>query len=374
MAAIERVEVLKNGASAIYGSDAVAGVINFIMRKEFQGTEASAQYTSPEHTGGYAKHFNVAGGYGSLASERFNVYATVDYQKFGGIEARDRPFAARNYIPEEGVDRTSVNSYPANVDTRLGLRNPTGDPARGYANPSCAPPLSFPTLGSSGQYQCNWNGDGTPSIFNPSERLNIAGAFTWQLDDDSQLFITGTYVRNESEFAIWPTQVSNQTTFQQKASFLLPATSPYYPHDFARAFDLDGTPLNVYWSAIELGPRTIAPITDQWNVVAGLRGEAKGWTYNGAFNYSRSDVDQRSTNGYVRESALMPILNSGVVNPFGPNTQAIVDLMSTAKFNGTLRSGTGSTTSLDFVASTDVSRYRRVRWRRPSALALAART
>jgi len=354
MAAIERVEVLTNGASAIYGSDAVAGVINFIMRKEFQGTEASAQYTSPEHTGGYAKHFNVAGGYGSLARQRFNVYATVDYQKFGGIEARDRPFAARNYIPEEGVDRTSVNSYPANVDTLLGFRNPTGDPARGYANPSCAPPLSFPTLGSSGQYQCNWNGDGTPSIFNPSERLNIAGAFTWQIDDDSQFFITGTYVRNESEFAIWPTQVSKQTTFQQKKGFLLPATSPYYPHDFARAFGIDGTPLDVYWSAIELGPRTIAPITDQWNVVAGLRGEAKGWTYNGAFNYSCSDVDQRSTNGYVRESVLMPILNSGMVNPFGPNTQAIVDLMSTAKFDGTLRSGTGSTTSLDFVASTDV--------------------
>ena len=64
---IERVEVLKNGASAIYGSDAVAGVINFILRKEFQGAEAYAQYTSPEHPGGDAKKFTVAGGYGDLA-------------------------------------------------------------------------------------------------------------------------------------------------------------------------------------------------------------------------------------------------------------------------------------------------------------------
>ncbi len=168
------------------------------------------------------------------------------------------------------------------------------------------------------------------------------------------MFLTGTYARNRFEFAIRPTQVSNQTTFEQKTSFLLPATSPYYPHDFARTFGIDGTPLNVYWSAVELGPRTIAPITEQWNVVAGIRGVALGWTYDGAFNYSRSDVDQRSTDGYVRESALMPILNSGVVNPFGPNTQAVVDLMSTAKFNGTLRSGTGSTTSLDFIASADV--------------------
>ncbi len=354
LAAVERVEVLKNGASAIYGSDAVAGVINFILRKDFQGAEAYAQYDSPEHTGGYAKHFTAGAGYGNLAIQGFNAYAMVDYQQYGGIEAGDRPFAARNYIPEEGVDRTSINSFPANVDTPAGVRNPTGDPSRGYAKPSCAPPLSFPTAGSANQFQCRWNGDGSPAIFNPSERLNVAGAFTWQIDPDNQLFFTGTYVQNRSEFPIWPTQVSNLTTLQQKRSFLLPATSPFYPHEFARAFGVDGTPLNVYWSAIELGPRTIAPTTEQWNVVAGARGVAMGWTYDGAFNYSRSDVDQRATDGYMRESALLPILNSGVVNPFGPNAPSIVDLMSTAKFDGTLRTGTSSTTSLDFIASNEV--------------------
>ncbi len=355
MAAVERVEVLKNGASAIYGSDAVAGVINFILRKEFEGVQAYAQYTSPEHTGGYAKQFTAEVGYGSLARQGFNAYAMVDYQQFGGIAARDRPFAARNYIPEEGVDRTSINSLPANVDTRpgVGVRNPTGDPARGYADPSCAPPLSFPTAGNANRFQCNWNGDGASSIFNPSDRLNLVGAFTWQLDQNSQFYLYGTYVRNQFEFAIEPTQVSSQTTLHQ-TGFLLPASSAYYPHDFARTFGIDGTPLNVYWSAVELGPRTISPITEQWNVVSGLQGTALGWAYNGAFNYSRSNVDQRATNGYVRESALMPILNSGVVNPFGPNTQSIVDLMSTAKFNGTLRSGNGSTTALDFITSRDV--------------------
>jgi iron complex outermembrane receptor protein len=354
LAAVERVEVLKSGASAIYGSDALAGVINFILRKDFQGAAAYAQYTSPEHTGGYSKHLNVAAGYGNFASQGFNAYAMVDYQQYGGIQARDRPFAARNYIPMEGVDRTSINSLPANADTPAGVRNPTGDPARGYALPSCAPPLSFPTAGGANQYQCRWNGDSSSGIFNPSERLNLVGALTWQLDQNSQLFLTGTYARYRSEFAILPTQVSNQTTFQQQTSFLLPAASPYYPHDFARTFGIDGTPLNVYWSAVELGPRTIAPITEQWNVVAGIRGVVLGWTYDGAFNYSRSDVEHRSTDGYVRQSILMPILNSGVVNPFGTNTQAVVDLMSTAKFEGTLRTGTGSTTALDFIASTEV--------------------
>src|SRR5439155_7191319 len=336
------------------GSEAVGGVINFIMRKEFQGTEAYAQYTSLEYIGGYAKHFTVGAGYGSLVSEGFNAYAMVDYQQYGGIAARDRPFAARSYIPEEGIDRTSINSFPANVDTPKGVRNPTGDPARSYADPSCAPPLSFPTAGSANRYQCRCNGDGSSAIFNPSERLNIVGAFTWQLDQDSQLFLYSTYDRYQSEFPFLPAQVSNQTTFQQKRAFVLPVASPFYPHDFARASGIDGTPLNLYWSAVELGPRTIAPTTEQWNVVAGMRGLGMGWTYNGAFNYSRSDVDQRATDGYVRESALIPILNSGVVNPFGLNPQPIVDLMSTAKFYGTLRDGKSSTTSLDYTASSDI--------------------
>ena len=281
-----------------------------------------------------------AAGYGDLASQGFNAYAMVDYQKFGGIEARDRPFAARNYIPEEGVDRTSINSFPANVDTPAGVRNPTGDPARGYAIPSCAPPLSFPTAGSA------------EPVPVPLERRRLASDLqSERAARTSPARSPGRSIQTTScfspvptsatspSFAIWPTQVSNQTTFQQRRSFLLPATSPFYPHDFARAFGIDGTPLNVYWSAIELGPRTIAPITEQWNVVAGMRGVVMGWTYDGAFNYSRSDVDQRATDGYVRESALLPILNSGVVNPFGPNTPAIVDLMSTAKFDGTLRTG-----------------------------------
>ena len=67
VAAIERVEVLKDGASAIYGSDAIGGVINFIMQDEFRGLNATAQYSSPQHTGGWSDHFNVTAGYGSLA-------------------------------------------------------------------------------------------------------------------------------------------------------------------------------------------------------------------------------------------------------------------------------------------------------------------
>jgi len=353
LAAVERVEVLKDGASAIYGSDAIGGVINFILRSDYRGAELYAQYGSPEETGGYSKQLTAGGGIGDLATDGFNASLTVDAMKSGGIRARDRAFAARNYIPEEGLDQTVLASIPANVDTPVGIRNPTGDPANGYRNPSCASPLSFPTAGPANQYQCRWSGDGTTSIVNPSERLNLAGALTVKLDGDHRLFVNGTYSRNRMEFVGSPAEVSSQLSFGQINGFRLPPTSAYYPRDFAHTFGLDGA-LNVHWSAFELGPRTVVADTEQWNVVAGARGTVLGWSYDGALNYSRSEAEQSSAGGYLRESAIFPIVNSGVVDPFGRNTQDVLDLLSTAQYLGVLRTGRSTTTSVDLRASKEI--------------------
>src|SRR5690348_6256974 len=72
--AIERVEILKDGASAVYGSDAVAGVINFIMRKDFRGAEVSAYYGAPTRGGGGGEQQTYKGsiGFGDLSKDRYN--------------------------------------------------------------------------------------------------------------------------------------------------------------------------------------------------------------------------------------------------------------------------------------------------------------
>jgi iron complex outermembrane receptor protein len=134
----------------------------------------------------------------------------------------------------------------------------------------------------------------------------------------------------------------------------LPASSAHYPHAFARAFGIDGQPLDLYWTAAELGPRRIATTSEQWNAVAGGRGVLAGWGYDAAVTYSRSDADVSAAGGYVRESVLFPILNSGVVNPFGRNDPTVVDLLSTARFDGHLREGRATTASFDVVATRDV--------------------
>ncbi len=102
LAAIERVEVLKDGASAVYGSDAIAGVINFILRQEFKGLELTAEYGDTTQGGANFKRATGTFGFGNLATDRFNVLAVASYQKEGALFGRDRmDFAGKAYNVEQ---------------------------------------------------------------------------------------------------------------------------------------------------------------------------------------------------------------------------------------------------------------------------------
>src|SRR6185312_1181519 len=128
--AIERVEVLKDGASAIYGSDAVAGVINFIMRSDYRGAEATVQYGTPTRSGG-ADQWSASGsvGFGDLTKDRYNAFMSLSYTKQNSLEGRDRDFAAHSYIPYIGVFGYSSNTFPGNITTGgIGVPGPCTTP------------------------------------------------------------------------------------------------------------------------------------------------------------------------------------------------------------------------------------------------------
>ena len=130
--AVERIEVLTDGASAIYGSDAIAGVVNFITRKEYSGISASASGNWPEASGGGEKYTaSITGGYGSLADQKFNIFGGISYSKQEPLGATAREFAKTSYIPEKGVNKTSGTSFPANYNQ--------GGPTYNPSLPNCAP-------------------------------------------------------------------------------------------------------------------------------------------------------------------------------------------------------------------------------------------
>src|SRR5882757_6542789 len=115
VAAIERVEILKDGASAIYGSDAIAGVVNFILKDNFQGVDASVYGGAPTRSGGGTEEqANFFGGIGDLKTDRYNITLGLSFDHTQDILGASRPFATR-YSPQFGNDVTSSFAFPANI-------------------------------------------------------------------------------------------------------------------------------------------------------------------------------------------------------------------------------------------------------------------
>ena len=109
---VERIEVLKDGASSIYGSDAVAGVVNIILKKNFVGTVAKASYGLSEKGDGNEPRAALTHGFGDLAADGYNVILNAEFGKKSAINYRDR--IGRNAV---GV---SAIGQPQWVSTRRG--------------------------------------------------------------------------------------------------------------------------------------------------------------------------------------------------------------------------------------------------------------
>ena len=90
--AVERVDVLKDGASSLYGADAIAGVVNIILKKSFQGAEVNAEVGKGQHPGGATRRFTASYGVGDLATDRFNAYINFEFQGDDRIMIGDRGY------------------------------------------------------------------------------------------------------------------------------------------------------------------------------------------------------------------------------------------------------------------------------------------
>ncbi len=94
LASIDRIEVLRDGASALYGTDAIGGVINFILRRDYTGIELAAEGQWPQESGGGDEHrFTALAGWGNLDKDRFNIMGSIDYRKQKVLLASEREFA-----------------------------------------------------------------------------------------------------------------------------------------------------------------------------------------------------------------------------------------------------------------------------------------
>jgi iron complex outermembrane recepter protein len=337
LAVIDRVEVLKDGASAIYGSDAIGGVINFITRSDFTGGEVSAFADATQHKGGDKWQTSFAFGAGNLATDRFNVTAAVDYSKETALKAIDRSFARTAYIPGAGVNKLSSNAYPANILTGNGFVNPA------FAS-GCQPPVSLAVGG-----RCRYDYASQIDIMQPQEKTSFYTRGAFKINEDHQLFAELNWVRNVVMSRVSQTPVSEATTFSGNP-LLYPSGGAFYPTGLGLTGDL-----NLYWRSIAAGLRSDEATAETTRFVTGGKGVVAGWDYEAAYTYNESKTKDVFTDGWLLESKLLPAMATGLINPFGAQTSQGQALLNGTKLLGEVRNAKGKTDAVDFKASKDIA-------------------
>jgi len=372
--AIERVEVLQDGASAIYGSDAIAGVVNFILREDFQGIDTSVMAGAPTRDGGGTEeHASFFGGIGDLKTDRYNITLGLSFDHVGDILGASRPFAGR-YSPQFGNDVTSSFAFPANIAVFPA-------PAKGLPttiNPgvgNCAPSLNdvnFPA-------QCRFDNSPFDSVQPDTKKGNGLLNAHYQISDTTQLYAELSFAHVETLTQVQPVPLSFQNpllasnpflAFQTAllaqqypnyhnpaitptaAAFLLPPTSPYYPTAYAAANGMAGLPLNLIYRDFANGVRLEEDTADTTRAVGGWKGNLLGWDFDTAILYSEVKVKEDLKSGFPLYSKIMPLLDGGSINPFGATTDpAALAAAKATEFVGQDWSSKTSLTSLSGTAS-----------------------
>lgn len=371
LAAIERVEVLKDGASAIYGSDAIAGVVNFILRKDFTGLEVGGNYGQTSDHLGRDRKATIFGGIGRMDTDGWNLTGGITVQHTDPIAGSDRDFASRINVGAQN-DYTSSIAFPANVV--LNRNGTLGNPAL----PNCGP---YSLVSPYSSTRCTYDNSPFVSLQPDFEKASFIANGRLRLAGDAEAYFESGYTRNKitSTTQQVPLAYNAITTatnpyvpaFQQliaqyplmqtkysnigRGGFILIPSSPYYPTAFAAANGLAGVPLLLNYRDVANGQRNTRDTSENTRFVAGVRGTLAGWDMDSAFLFTQSKVDQNLLSGYAQYSKVLPIFNSGVINPFGETTdQAALDAVRAAEFRGTSYSSKTSTTSVDIKGSREI--------------------
>lgn len=346
VSSIERVEVLTEGASALYGSDAIAGVVNFITRRNVQGFETSVDYHAPRKAG-EELGLSVSAGWGDLNVDGWNFNATVAMQDRNELRATDRKFAESSIVnfDHSGGRWTFFNgspsSIPANVLTDAGDLVSLPFLETGVCPPDTAP------VGEA----CYFDHVRYIQIYPERKRSTATASFEMKVNDNTNFFVDGLWSRTKqlSKIAPNPGQVP------------IEVGSDLYNQYLAGVTDDDGNPLFTqntvaFYRVSDLGNRISDDRADFYNLTAGLNGAAAEWAYDVAVSRSESDV-RGSISGYPGGNAFLGLLRGGQIDPFvGPGSQTPegVAALNAINYKGYYEGGTSQLTSAQAQASREL--------------------
>jgi iron complex outermembrane receptor protein len=356
--AIQRVEVLKDGASAIYGTDAMGGVINFITRKDYQGADASVYALKTGEGGGGKTSASFSGGFGDLGKDHFNVFGAFDIQKTERLSSSERKFMQEYSLPDRLSPQLSSTTFPANVDltsTQLATLNkstylfgsgPGGtwlpSPGRrvnlGKASCVNGSPNVVRPFGPGGTEGCSFNYMGDSEVYPKSDKRSFIGRATLLVSENHQVFAEVLLSKAETAYAASPA-----TSGSIKGT----NTGIYLPKDLQTKTGIS-TPINFRFRLKDAGRRTTEVTSEGSRYLLGANGRFGAWDYDMAFNHSENKATDLDIDGWVSRSKLLDGIAKGLYNPFVASTDdSGQKFMNTIKIAGAARMSKGTSDSID---------------------------
>jgi iron complex outermembrane receptor protein len=350
LAAVERIEVLTDGASALYGSDAIAGVVNFILKKGAAPFTIEAKVGKPQHPGAASSTVSLSKGFGDYETDGYSLFVSGSHQGEDRLKGSQRDFAKTGIIdfvnPATGellhFFNGSSRSIPPNVAVTY-----------------IPDPLNLDALGKPKKKTVNVNAYLVANGVCPAKHVDL-GDGNCYFDYTSSVEIAPE-IKRDSIFASGSLKLGN-TGFKAFADVALNdahvyATIAPYPAEFSLAktdplfvkYVQDNlTPLqltNMVGNALvkyrlqDLGGRAYDYQSQTTHVVAGVDGSAMGWDINSAVTISENKQSQNYVSGFPLADKFTTALANGSIDPFpyalGEMPASMISALKDTQFSGT---------------------------------------
>ncbi|QJR12055.1 Vitamin B12 transporter BtuB [Usitatibacter rugosus] len=320
--AIERIEILKDGASAIYGSDALAGVVNIILRSDYDGAEVSASIGQNEQSEFGTYRASVTAGYGTLAKQGFNILGSFEAYHRDPVTIKELTNVPAEDLASRGGWRTtqSTNGFPANYFRENVLGN--GNFATFVGIDSHCPPEQVIAA------RCRYDSYKDVNIIFDQDRTDAYLRGSLALTANHTAFAEFLFSRVKTDYfstpaafnsgiSVWGTAEGNLRQYR----LILPVGHPDNPTT---------VPVAAAYTFSDVGRRTDSQTNDTSRFLVGVKGVFGAWDYETAFLYNKNEREDVN-GGYLFFPGLQAAMNSASYRFDGrQNSPDVISQISTS--------------------------------------------
>lgn len=332
--AIERIEILTDGASAIYGSEAVAGVVNIVTRQGVEGITVDGGYLSTVEGDGTEWDVSLTGGWNGANT---SVTGSLSWFDGGAVRARDRGWADTVDLRDQGgFDYSNIAGSPPTVillDSELVLADDC---------PEYSPTTHLNVRVPGVVERCMFNYRWYTSLQQPSDRLGLTASLHQELSADTTFFAEVLASQSETHSVIAPTVLNE---------YFVAADHPGNPY---------GEDLVLFYRALDMGNREFNSESTSWRLVAGFEGDWGDWAWQFAFTGSEAEADHTRFNDILADPFQSALLGEGgpngdqYYNPFGLDPQNPQEVIDQFAISGTHFVETSKERTLDIQVSREL--------------------